>query len=213
MQRQFSYARAAYVLGFAASVGFTSGSLSATTLQRLDLPEMIEKSTSIVRARVVSSSGITRHGDVFTIYKLEVLEQWKQTGHNAPPHNASTEVAVPGGVAGGIRQIVSGAPTLRAGDEYVLFLWQGKSGLTQLMGLTQGLFRVVSVAGPERAYEDAEAVQAAATEQMLDAAGRPVRPDAMSFKLSALRARVAGTSPANNTPEGAQGGAPRRGTN
>ena len=38
--------------------------------------------------------------------------------------------------------MVAGAPTLRAGREYVLFLWTSRSGLTQLMGMSQGLFSV-----------------------------------------------------------------------
>ena len=47
-----------------------------------------------------------------------------------------------GGVAGGIRQSVSGAPELKPGQEYVLFLWTSRSGLTQVIGLSQGLFQL-----------------------------------------------------------------------
>src|SRR5580765_645280 len=90
---------------------------SATILQQLTLAEMVQKSTSIVRARVIGSSEVARSGGVFTIYKFETLETVK----SGP---ATREVAVPGGVAEGMRQVVAGAPTLRAGREYVLFLWK-----------------------------------------------------------------------------------------
>ncbi len=43
----------------------------------------------------------------------------------------------------GIRQIAVGSPELATGSEYVVFLWTGKSGLTQIIGLSQGLFLAV----------------------------------------------------------------------
>ena len=55
---------------------------------------------------------------------------------------SSLDVVVPGGTANNLRQIYSGAPQLNVGGEFVLFLWTGPSGLNQIMGLTQGLFRL-----------------------------------------------------------------------
>jgi hypothetical protein len=150
----------------------------ATILQLLTLDEMAQKSTSIVRARVTGSSEVVRGGDVFTLYRLATLETFKSG-------LAVREVAVPGGVAGGMRQVVAGAPTLRAGREYVLFLWTSHSGLTQLIGLSQGLFTV------ERAPSgDGLASRAASGEQMLDAAGHAVRDQALSMRLTELKAKV-----------------------
>jgi hypothetical protein len=84
-----------------------------------------------------------------------------------------------------MRQVVPGAPTLRVGREYVLFLWTSRSGLTQLMGMSQGLFSVEhTTAG------DLRASRSAAGEQMLDAAGQAVRDEALSVPLTELRARV-----------------------
>lgn len=158
-----------------ASVGISA---RATILQHLTLEEMAQKSTSIVCARVTGSSEVVRGGDVFTLYKFETLETLKSGA-------AAREVAVPGGVAGGMRQVVAGAPTLRAGREYVLFLWTGRSGLTQLTGMSQGLF------GVERTTAgDLRASRAAAGELMLDAAGRAVRDDALSIPLTELKAKV-----------------------
>jgi hypothetical protein len=160
---------------FLVSVGIPA---RATILQQLTLDDMVQKSTSIVRAKVTGSSDVIRGGEVFTVYKFETLETLK----SGPPIR---EVAVPGGVAGGLRQVVPGAPTLRAGREYVLFLWTSRSGLTQLIGMSQGLFSVErTTAG------DFRASHSAAAEQMLDAAGQRVRDQALSIPLAELRARV-----------------------
>ena len=167
--------RVVAIFVFLACAGIPAG---ATILQQLTLDEMAQKSTSIVRARVTASSEEVRGGDVFTFYKFETLETLK-SGRTAQ------EVAVPGGVAGGMRQAVAGASTLRAGQEYVLFLWAGRSGMTQLMGMSQGLFSVErTTAG------DGLASRAAAGEQMLDAAGRAVRDEALSMPLTELKAKV-----------------------
>ena len=151
-----------------------------TTLERLLLPEMSQKSTAIVRAKVVGSSGVLRGADVYTVYQIEIVENWKSSGKSSP-----IQVAVPGGVAGGLRQIVAGAPTLRVGQEYVMFLWTGRSGLTQFMGLSQGLFNV-----HKSGSGDAAAMRAAADELMLDSSGHAVKDEAVSMKLSDLKAQV-----------------------
>jgi hypothetical protein len=151
-----------------------------TTLERLPLGEMTQKSTAIVRAKVVGSSGVLRGADVYTVYQIEIVERWKSGGTSSP-----MQVAVPGGVAGGLRQMVAGAPTLHVGEEYVMFLWTGRSGLTQLMGLSQGLFSVHSSGAG-----DATAMRAAAGELMLDSSGHAVKDEAVSMKLSDLKAQV-----------------------
>lgn len=152
---------------------------AATILQQLTLDEMARKSTSIVHARVTGSREVIRGADVFTLYKFETLATLK----SGP---TTREVAVPGGVAGGIRQVVAGSPALRAGQEYVLFLWTSRSGLTQLMGMSQGLFSVERTASGVR-----QASHVAAGEQMVDSAGHAVREETLSMPLTDLRAKVA----------------------
>ena len=165
-----------------------------TTLERLPLDVMAEKSTAIVRAKVVGSSGVLRGADVYTVYRIEIVESWKgsrpvtATVRGLPEGSGKSnpvQVAVPGGVAGGFRQLVAGAPSLHVGEEYVMFLWTSRSGLTQLMGLSQGLFNVKrSAAG------DAAAMRAASGELMLDSSGHAVKDEAVSMKLSELKAQV-----------------------
>ncbi len=152
----------------------------ATTLQQLSLGEMAQKATAIVRAKVTGSVEVLRGTDVFTVYQLETLETVK-----APNGIKPTDVAVPGGIAGGLRQVVAGAPALHAGQEYVLFLWTSRSGLTQLMGMSQGLFAVErTTAG------DVIATRAAAGEQILDGAGRAVRDEILSMPWAELKFKV-----------------------
>jgi hypothetical protein len=166
----------ALMLSFAAAMA----SSQATTLQKLDLGEMTQQSTAIVRAKVTGTSGILRGNDVYTVYRLEILESLKSSAGRIPQ-----EVAVPGGVAGGLRQIVAGAPALRTGQEYVMFLWTSRSGLTQLIGLSQGLFAVNSDGAAGEVVK-----RPAAEERMLDRTGRPVRDEAISMKWSELKAKV-----------------------
>jgi len=152
----------------------------ATTLQQLSLGEMAQKSTAIVRAKVTGAVEVLRGTDVYTVYQLETFETVK-----APNGIKPAEVAVPGGVAGGLRQIVPGVPVLRAGQEYILFLWTSRSGLTQLMGMSQGLFTVErTTAG------DVIVTRAAAGEQMLDGAGRAVRDEALSMPWPELKKKT-----------------------
>ena len=108
----------------------------ATTLLKLSTDQMIQQSTAIVRAKVVGSSSQAVGRDIYTYYQLQVSENLKSSSP------ASLQVAVPGGVAGGYRQMVPGAPALTTGQEYVLFLWTSKSGMTLIIGLSQGLYAV-----------------------------------------------------------------------
>lgn len=173
-----------------------SAALSATTLQKLTLPEMAQKSTAVVRARVKTSAGVLRGADVYTVYQLEPVEIWK-----APAAGAPRAVAVPGGVAGGLRQPVDGAPALVEGHEYVFFLWTSRTGLTQLIGLSQGLFDVRAVGGVPTVW------RGAASERMLDAGGQPVRDEAVSMKLAELKTQVAKALASNTGASGSRAGA------
>jgi len=150
-------------------------SAPGATLERLSLEDMIEKSTAIVRGRVQSYRPLLRGPIIYTLYTVQVDERWKGA------EESELEVAVPGGVAQGLHQTFAGAPSLVSGNEYVLFLWRGKSGLTHVIGLSQGLFRV----------EGDKAYRAASTEAMLDPkTGRIVDDASLRMELGELRSRV-----------------------
>jgi hypothetical protein len=144
------------------------------------MDEMIAKSTAIVRGRVAGSYAAFRGAMIYTHLQVQVLERWKG------PDTASVEVLVPGGTASGSRQAFSGAPKLLVGKEYLLFLWTGGSGVTHIIGFTQGLFEL-----PKSAAGEQLAVRAATTETMLDrATGRPVADQPLRMLLRDLSARI-----------------------
>jgi hypothetical protein len=154
--------------------------LPGATLERLSLDDMIVKSTSVVRGKVINSFGQFHGPVIYTHYRIQVSERYKGTGAG------TTEIVVPGGSANGAHQQVAGAPELTVGGEYVLFLWTGASGNTHIIGLTQGLFAMAS------SDADPTVVRNVTNELMLDTStGQTVRDTRLSMNLSALKSRIA----------------------
>ncbi len=161
--------------------------LEAATLEQLSMSDLIAKSTAIVRGTVQGSSTAFSGPVIFTHYRVQVAEKWKgSTG-------ATVDVAVPGGIAGGIQQTYGGAPQFKPGEQYVLFLWTGKSGLTQIMGFSQGVFAVAQDGSP-----DPKLTRDASHDMMLDpATHRQVNDQVLTMRLSALRSLVTSALRAN----------------
>ncbi len=168
---------------------FCIGPLQCATLERLSLDDMISKSTLIVRGRVTGSYAAWSGPVIYTHYTINVTEKLKgQAG-------ATQEVVVPGGVVGGLRQSWAGAPSFATGVEYVFFLWTSRAGLTQVLGLTQGLFSVASDGS-----SDPTATRASSNELMFDGrTGRPVKDDTLVMHMSDLRTRIAGAAATSTT--------------
>ena len=152
-------------------------SAAAATLQQLSLDQMTQSATAIVRARVTGSSASFTGSTIYTHYKLQVSETWK--GFPA------AEVMLPGGVAGGYRQTFPGIPTLQPGTDYVLFLWTSSTGITHLVGLTQGIFNVSALKDGT-----AEVSRPKIGENMLDALGHAVKDQAVQMRLAEMKTRV-----------------------
>jgi len=151
-----------------------------TTLERLTLEQMAEKATAIVRGRVVGSSTSTWNSIISTTYTVAVAETLKG------PDTQTVQVSVPGGVAGGVRHSFPGTPDLASGDEYVFFLWTGKSGRTQIIGLSQGVFQLQA-----DAKGSPSVLRSASTETMLDpATGAVITDTPIRMPYSELARRV-----------------------
>lgn len=157
--------------------------MSAATLERLTLDDMSGKATSVVRGKIVSSYTAMHGATVYTHYRVQVSEVWK--GANQP----SVDVMLPGGMMNGVRQSFAGVPQLNTGTEYVMFLWTGKSGNTQLLGLTQGLFAVT-----QDETGDTVASRGVSAELMLDANGKAVQDQPVRMTVKAMTSRVRGSS-------------------
>src|SRR5437588_3119449 len=157
--------------------------LGSATLSRLSLDDMINQSTAIVRARVTGSYAAARGPMIYTFYQVQVLDRWKGV------NQAAVEVALPGGTANGLRQSFPGTPQLTEGKEYIFFLWTSKSGLTQIIGLTQGLF---DLSADSRRLPTA--MRGATSNSMLDPrTGQLVRDQGIQMQVKDLSSRIATT--------------------
>ena len=150
--------------------------LSAATLEKLSIDEMTAKSTVVVRGRVNSCAGEQRASVIYTRCRVSVTERWKGSA------GAQLEFLVPGGTARGLTQVFTGTPNFAPGSEYVLFLWADKSGTLQVIGLSQGAFDVKA--------DGTTVKRAASTERMLNAAGEPIKDEAIDMSVAALKQRV-----------------------
>ena len=154
--------------------------LPAATLERLSLDDLIGKSTTIVRGKILNSYTAASGPVIYTHYRIQTSEILKGTP------NGTVEIQLPGGTAGNLRQTFAGVPQFKAGDEYVFFLWTGKSGSTQVLGLTQGLFSIASGSA-----KDPLTTRPASHETMLDrGTGKQVKDQTLTMHLSELRARI-----------------------
>jgi len=156
----------------------------ATTLLKMSMNDLILQSTSIVRAKITGSRTAAVGKDIYTYYQLQVSDTLKK-GAILP-----VEFAVPGGVYGNIRQIGIGSPVFAQGQEYVLFLWTSRSGMTQVIGLTQGMFNLTQDPSGATVLN-----RPAIADQMLDRSGKPVTDSPVTMKWSELRDLIVKTLP------------------
>jgi hypothetical protein len=165
--------RRSIILGLVAAC---VASLAGSTLHRLSLNEMAQQSTLIVRGTIQpGTSAALRGALIYTHYQLSVTAAYK----GAP--GQSVDVAVPGGALNGLQQPVAGAPLLTAGQDYLMFLWTSKSGLTQVIGLSQGLFNVTT-----NAQGQAIVSRGPASATMLDSSGNIVTDSNLQMPLTQL---------------------------
>jgi hypothetical protein len=155
----------------------------AATLERLSLDDLTQKSTDIVRAKVVGSYADLRGTAIYTHWKIQVTDRWKGSGGSA------IEVLVPGGVANGLHQDVPGAPKLSQGKEYLLFLWTSKSGATYITGWGLGVFSLT-----QNTANDWIASRAVLGETMLDhTTWLPVQDEGVQMRYADMATRVSAT--------------------
>ncbi len=149
------------------------------TLERLTFDDMVAKSTTIVRGRIGTTS-VRQHGStLYTHYAVQVLEQWK----GLPA--ANLDVVLPGGTLGRLQQVAPGAPSYQSGQELVLFLWTSPSGLTHVIGLSQGAFLL-----QKDSTGQANVERAAITEGLFTATGRPAHEPSLRMSLPEFDRRV-----------------------
>ncbi len=154
-------------------------SLPGTTLEKLSMDQLIERSTSIVRGTVVDSYAMQRGSVIYTNYRLRVSQTIKGAAQS------TLEVSVPGGQLNGVRQRFSGSPRLDAGAEYVVFVWTSRTGINHTLGLAQGVFDVKTSSSGQLMLS-----RGAIDALMLNAGGKEAEDRGESISLSHLVERV-----------------------
>jgi hypothetical protein len=111
----------------------------ATVLLPIEFRELVTSAAAIVHGRIVDvrSDWVDGRRAVETFVTIEAVEYLKG--------NLGERVTfkVPGGQLGRYRTIFVGAPTFVEGDEVVLFLKSAGASYPFIIGLSQGVFRVV----------------------------------------------------------------------
>lgn len=153
--------------------------LPGSTLLKLSLDDMIQKSTVIIHGTAQPGYSAFRGAMIYTHYQVQVANTYKGT------QASSIDVAVPGGVVNGVQQAVAGAPMLTPGQDYFLFLWTSKSGLTQVIGLSQGLFYVTKNSSGQLIVS-----RGATTEPMVNAASQATSDSGMQMSLAKMSSRI-----------------------
>jgi hypothetical protein len=111
--------------------------LSAHTVLPTAFPEVVAQSSLILRGRVTDVRAVRNpERGVESIATVAVAHVLK--GGSSP----FVSVHVPGGLIGRTRTIVSGAPTLREGDQAVFFLMRAADNGWHPIGLSMGVYRV-----------------------------------------------------------------------
>ena len=174
MHRIMSRAIACAVLYLAAAP------VGAVTLQQLSMDELIARSTAIIQGRVLGSYAAWSNGEVFTHVQVQVSACWKGASAGV------ADLVVPGGtLPSRVRQSIPGVPHLGEGQEYVLYLWTNRAGLTFVTGFQQGVFEVSQAADGQLMVQ-----RPATSEMMLDRGGKPVADSPVRMRLQDMLSRV-----------------------
>lgn len=113
---------------------------SATVVLPADLGELSREARAIVRGRVaaVEARWAEDHRSIDTIVTLEVETYLKGA------LGAALSFRVPGGELGRLRSIVVGAPEFSVDDRVIVFLGARGPSVPYVLGLSQGVFRLVA---------------------------------------------------------------------
>lgn len=113
---------------------------SATTLRKMDLPELIASADRIVHVRAINQNVYwdPTETQIYTDTTFEVLSEAKGQGPSL------VTVNLLGGSIGEVDMRAEGTPIFSAGDEVVLFALDRPDGKEDLVGFSQGVMRVVT---------------------------------------------------------------------
>ena len=137
--RRFGVGQTSFLLSLLClSIPATVTPAGATTLRRMDLPEMVLAADRIVHARAVGNRVRWNEtgSQILTDTEFEVLDDAKGTGPK------KLTISQLGGRIDPIEMIVEGTPAFAVGEEVVLFTEPQAGESRQIVGLSQGVARV-----------------------------------------------------------------------
>jgi hypothetical protein len=111
----------------------------ATTIRKMELPELVKTSEAIVQGRIeqVYVRWDAQRKMAFTYVSITVDDPLKGE------RRRSVLIRQLGGRIGALNQIVAGAPRFNVGDQVIVFLKAGNDGTFQVVGLNQGKYEIV----------------------------------------------------------------------
>ena len=121
---------------FLCALALLAVAASATTLSRLKLEDLAQESTAVARLRCLGATSQWDKGEIWTETRFEVL----QTEKGALP--GIVTVRLLGGHVGHVHSHVDEVPAFRTGEEVYLFLWAHEGEPYQVLGWSQGTFRI-----------------------------------------------------------------------
>lgn len=119
------------------AVGCAQAAVRANTFLSAEFREVVTASSVVVRGRVTDvRAARSSAGDVESVVTIAVDAVLKGTA------DRFVSMRVPGGVIGRYRTVMTGAPTMRVGEQAVFFLKRGPGDGWWPVGLSQGIYRV-----------------------------------------------------------------------
>jgi len=159
-------------------------STEAVTVMPITFEQLVHESTAVVYARVAEVRGrwTADRRNIESVVTVDALRYLKG--------DLGDEVALrlAGGEAGGLVQMLPGAPVLREGDLVVLFLGSRGPSMPVLVGFTQGVFRVMVDAHSGTAHVAPPALKASAAGRVLRGAAerRRLTIDAFASEVQSI---------------------------
>ncbi|MGC1614937.1 MAG: hypothetical protein WA736_09640 [Candidatus Acidiferrum sp.] len=109
---------------------------SATTLSRLKLADLAQESTAVARLRCLGATNLWDQGEIWTVTTFEVVQREKGSLPGV------VTVRLLGGTVAHLHSHVDEVPAFRPGEEVYLFLWGRDGEPYQVLGWSQGTFRI-----------------------------------------------------------------------
>jgi hypothetical protein len=138
---------------FLVGIGLIAIAANATTLARLNLEDLAQQSTAVARLRCLDTKSVWAKREIWTETRFAVVQSEKGT---LP---AVVTVRMLGGTLANLHSHVDEVPAFRPSEEVYLFLWNRRGGPYQVLGWSQGTFRIArsSRSGMELVTQDSAA--------------------------------------------------------